>query len=216
HPNACMLFSATQYAHRQQWNARGSAHNWVAEPFDEAAEIEWTPVWSLTDRTFKYLPTAYCFYGYPHPPAARSCLPNSNGNAAGNTLEEAILQGFLELVERDSVAMWWYNRLPRPAADLASFDEPYVAVLQGQYRQLGRAVWALDLTSDLEIPAFVALARRTDQAAEEIVFGFGAHLDPRIGLLRALTEMNQCLPWVRGVDGEHGCDDPHARRWWQS
>lgn len=114
------------------------------------------------------------------------------------------------------MALWWYNRLPRPAVDLASFDEPYVAVLQEAYRQLGRAVWALDLTSDLGIPAFVALSRRTDQAVEEILFGFGAHLDPRLGLLRALTEMNQCLPFLRGADGALISDDPDAQRWWQS
>jgi len=38
--------------------------------------------------------------------AIRACFSpcDSNGNASGNTLEEAILYGFLELVERDSVA----------------------------------------------------------------------------------------------------------------
>ena len=41
---------------------------------------------------------------------------DSNGCAAGNTLEEAIVQGFLELVERDAYAIWWYNRLRRAAS----------------------------------------------------------------------------------------------------
>ena len=43
---------------------------------------------------------------------------DSNGCAAGNTLEEAIVQGFLELVERDAYAIWWYNRLQRAEVDL--------------------------------------------------------------------------------------------------
>jgi len=42
----------------------------------------------------------------------------SNGCAAGNTREEAILQGFLELVERDAAAIWWYGEIRRPAIDL--------------------------------------------------------------------------------------------------
>ena len=29
-----------------------------------------------------------------------------------------MLQGFLELVERDAVALWWYNRTRQPAVDL--------------------------------------------------------------------------------------------------
>ncbi|HBY79402.1 MAG TPA: hypothetical protein DEG47_20905, partial [Cyanobacteria bacterium UBA11148] len=63
-------------------------------------EIEWTPIWSLTHQHFKYLPTAYCYYGYPQEQNPY-CWANSNGAAAGNTKEEAILQGFMELVERD-------------------------------------------------------------------------------------------------------------------
>jgi len=70
--------------------------------------MEWSPVWSLRDNRFRYLPTStlYFFYRGPYPYPA-----DSNGCAAGNTREEAIVQGFLELVERDAYAIWWYNRL---------------------------------------------------------------------------------------------------------
>jgi ribosomal protein S12 methylthiotransferase accessory factor len=220
HPNACLLYSEAQYQQRKEWNARGSSTQRVAEPFDEEAAVEWTPVWSLTEREFKYLLTSYCYYNYPLRPGAQYCWADSNGNAAGNTLEEAILQGFIELVERDGVALWWYNRLHRPAVDLESFDESYIRELQGQYARLNREVWALDLTTDLGIPTFAALSRRVDQPAEEIIFGFGAHFDPRISILRALTEMNQYLPLVMrsGLDGsgQPMCDDPDTRRWWQT
>jgi len=55
---------------------------------------------------------------------------DSNGCAAGNTLEEAIVQGFLELVERDAYAIWWYNRLQRPEVDLSQFNDSYLRDLQ--------------------------------------------------------------------------------------
>jgi ribosomal protein S12 methylthiotransferase accessory factor len=123
-------------------------------------------------------------------------LADSNGNAAGNTLEEAILQGFMELVERDSVALWWYNRLKRPAVDLGSFDEPYLQALQDYYKTQQRDLWVLDITSDLNIPVFAAVSRRTDRAIEDIMLGFGAHFDPKIAILRAVTELNQSLPFA--------------------
>jgi thiazole/oxazole-forming peptide maturase SagD family component len=50
-----------------------------------------------------------CFFGYPAEPSHDFCRANSNGLAAGSNLEEAILHGYLELIERDSVAVWWYN-----------------------------------------------------------------------------------------------------------
>jgi ribosomal protein S12 methylthiotransferase accessory factor len=219
HPNACMLFSERQYARRAEWNARGARFCHVPERFDETAELDWTAVWSLTERAPRYLPTACCYYGVSEAAGSRYTVSSSNGAAAGNTLEEAILQGFLELVERDSVALWWYNRVRRPAVDLDSFDEPYCGELRAAYRNLGRDVWVLDLTSDLGIPAFAALSRRTDQPGEEITFGFGAHLDARIGVLRALTEMNQALPWVtpdREPVGDDTDVDDGLVQWQQS
>jgi ribosomal protein S12 methylthiotransferase accessory factor len=138
HPNACMNFSQSQYSDRQNWNAScQSLFQRVPEPFDETNAIEWTPVWSLTQQEFKYLPTAYCYFGYPKPEKP-DCWADTNGCAAGNTLEEAILQGFMELVERDSVALWWYNRIQRPEVDLDSFDEPYFRSLQESYQSIHR------------------------------------------------------------------------------
>ena len=193
HPNDCMLYSERQYHRRDAWNAEQSFYHFVPVPFDPAVEIEWTPVWSLTRTQPRYLPTSFCYFNYPHPDGEPFCLACSNGNAAGNTHEEAILQGFLELVERDSVALWWYNRVRRPGIDLDSFGEPYLERLRAFLHGHGRELWALDLTSDLGIPVFCAVCRALGQPEERIVLGFGAHLDARVALLRAVTEMNQML-----------------------
>lgn len=196
HPNACMRFSDQQYRNRDATNALAVFGCFVPTPFDEDVEIDWTPVWSLTRKEHRYLPTAYCYYDYPVGDKERSAVVCcSNGAAAGNTLEEAIVQGFLELVERDSVALWWYNRLRRPAVDLDSFDEPYLIKLRNYLQQHHRDLRVLDLTSDLAVPTFVALSRYTDRQPEQIMLGFGTHLDARIGVLRAVTELNQFLVW---------------------
>ncbi|MFB2920610.1 TOMM precursor leader peptide-binding protein [Aerosakkonema funiforme] len=196
HPNSCMNFSQAQYDNRKQWNAKCSG--WfqkVPAPFNEEKQIDWTPVWSLTHQEFKYLPTAYCYYNYPTD-SEPDCWADSNGCAAGNTIEEAILQGFMELVERDSIALWWYNQVKRPRVDLDSFDEPYLQNLQEYYRSIHRELWVLDITSDLNIPVFAAVSRRSDRQIEDIILGYGAHFDPKIAIQRALTEINQILPAV--------------------
>ncbi|MDY6784467.1 MAG: TOMM precursor leader peptide-binding protein [Cyanobacteriota bacterium] len=191
-PEDCLCISETQYANRKAINEnRQAAHDWIPTRFDPEQRIDWTPVWSLTEQRHKYLPTSFCYYNYPMPKGQRFCKADSNGNAAGNTLEEAILQGFMELVERDSVALWWYNRLRRPAVDLTSFDEPYFLELQQYYTENNRELWVLDLTADLGIPAFAGVSRRTVGDSERLILGFGAHLDPTIAILRALTEVNQ-------------------------
>lgn len=214
---SCLLFSSRQYRDRDAWNAGQSPYNFVPLPFDPEAELEWSLVWSLSRETVRYLPTAFCYYDYPQPKDKRFCIACSNGCAAGNTLEEAILQGFLELVERDSVALWWYNRVRRPGADLDAFDEPYLGRLRESLAAFRREMFVLDLTADLEIPVFAAWSRRIDDPREQIVLGFGAHLDARIALLRAVTEMNQMLSYLLQMPEERLDDermtDPQTARW---
>jgi thiazole/oxazole-forming peptide maturase SagD family component len=202
HPAACMFYSERQYREREAWNARKSRFNWVPEPFDEERPLYWSPVWSLTEKRHKYLPTQYLYFKAKAGDDcdADYCHGCSNGNASGNNLEEAVLQGFCELVERDAVALWWYNRLSRAGVDLASFGEPYLLDLVAYYAGRNREAWALDITSDLGIPVFVAVSRcRAEQ--ERILFGMGCHLDARIALLRAFSEMNQMLGMSGDIDG---------------
>lgn len=161
-------------------------------PFDPSAEIDWSPVWSLRDGRFKYLPTSLLYFFYAGLPGYRFHA-DSNGCAAGNTVEEAIVQGFLELVERDAYAIWWYNRLQRPQVDLTQFEDSYIHDLKALLAEAGRRVWVLDVTSDLGIPTFVTVAHWTENGEEFVDFGSGAHFDPRIALLRAMTELSQFL-----------------------
>lgn len=197
HPNQIMNFSQAQYLNRKASNLEADKFNLVPEPFDEDQEMDWTPVWSLTREKFLYLPTAFCYFSHPENKTVFAC---SNGNASGNILEEAILQGFFELVERDSVALWWYNRLNLPGVDLDSFKEPYIHEMHNYYKQHNREIWVLDIKSDLGIPAFAALSRNTASTREAIMMGFGAHIDPRVALTRALTELNQMMPFVLNLE----------------
>lgn len=196
HLQDILLFSESQYANRDAWNAQCTTNfHLVPNQFDQNAVIDWSPIWSLTKRAFRYVPTVYCYYGHPEL-SYFYCGSDANGCATGNTMEEAILQGFLELVERDGVALWWYNAIRRPAVDVLSFELPYYSLLQEYYQAHRRSLWVLDITTDLGIPIFAAVSARVDQAVQDIIVGFGAHLDAKIALLRALTEVNQLLPSV--------------------
>ncbi|MGP3977383.1 TOMM precursor leader peptide-binding protein [Streptomyces sp. 8N114] len=218
HPNACQLYDERQFARRREWNALHSPFQFVCDPFDEKAVIDWTPVWSLTERRHRLLPTAMLYFATPqHTGAPVFARADSNGNAAGSSLEDAILQGFLELVERDAVALWWYNRTRQPQVDPESFDEEWIPRMRASYAAIGREFWVLDLTSDLGVPVMCALSRYAGRTGggrggrEDIVFGFGCHLDPALALRRALTEMTQMLP--AALETELSFEDPVFRDW---
>ena len=198
-PEGVLLFSDAQYNSPE---AEPDGAQSVPPRFDPSAKIEWSPVWSLRDQRFRYLPTSlmYFFYGG----GEASYRADSNGCAAGNTLQEAIVQGFLELVERDSYAIWWYNRSQREELDLSQFDDSYVHDLRMLLADQGRKLWVIDVTTDIGVPTYVAMLHWMQNGHENIEFGSGAHFDSRIALLRALTELNQFLSigLMNGGSGE--------------
>lgn len=211
HPDTCRLQDPRQVAGREAWNAAHGPFQHVTTAFDEQAEIPWTPVWSLTGEQHRLLPTGMLYYGGPGPAGVAA---DSNGCAAGTSRTDAVLQGMLELVERDAVALWWYNRTPLPGVDLGSAD-PWVRHMREVHTGVDREMWALDLTADLGIPVYAALSRRTGGSHEHILLGFGAHLDPAVALRRAVTELNQGLPALDGLDpaAALAAGDPDLAGW---
>jgi len=183
--NDVQHFSETQFASRHSHDSEDSHQ--VSEPIDPSDKLEWSPMWSLRDQRFRYLPTGLLYFFY------EDFHTDSNGCAAGNTREEAIVQGFLELVERDAYAIWWYNRVRRAEVDLSEFDDAYIRDIKTQFADHGRRIWVLDVTSDLGVPAYVAIMHWMQDGKENIEFGSGAHFDRRIALLRSLTELSQFL-----------------------
>ena len=211
-PDELLLFSERQYALRDEWNRAHPGFSWIAEPFDAERPIDWAPAWSLTHDRRRWLPTAYTYIATPLPDEHIFCRGDSNGCASGNCLEEAILQGFFELVERDSIALWWYNRLLMPRVDVASFESDYAERMIAHYRREGKELHVLDLTSDLEIPVMVAVS--CGASGESLQLGFGADLDAKVALHRALSEHNQMAIFSPHASN-NGTDwsDGYLQRW---
>jgi ribosomal protein S12 methylthiotransferase accessory factor len=214
-PATLQQFSARQFRDRESLNVKfRDSRQSIPLPYDPGTPIEWTSAWVLPEASQRYLPFSYC-YGQAPGVSNLYCPFNPNGHAAGNCLEEAILQAFFELVERDAVAIWWYNRLIRKRIAFEGLDD-YADRLQAEYDRLGWDTWVLDLTTDLRIPTFAALAR--SRSGGDFTIGFGSHLEPRLALSRALTELNQLYhlqrggrtPWKREELGEEAFLFPAA------
>jgi ribosomal protein S12 methylthiotransferase accessory factor len=201
-PQDLLLFSHVQYSKRNQTNEiNGRGFNWVPGQFDPERAIDWSPAWSLTHGRQVWLPADFCYFGYSSDRNHDFCKADSNGCASGNTLEEAIQQGFFELVERDACALWWYNRVMRPSVDLDSFDDPFFASMQNSFKQAERELVVLDITSDLSVPTVMAISWRQSDGGG-IHMGLGCHLEARLAVSRALAELNQ------GAVDEFGDKDP--------
>ncbi len=191
-PRSLLLFSEHQYKIRDTWNPENDVFSQIAQPFDPDENIEWSPIYRLRDGAERWIPTRYAYFNYldaENPKGRIFCGADSNGCASGAVLSEAVLQGLLELIERDAFGIFWYNRIQRPAIDLDAFDDPDLQRVRARYAEMGRSLTALDLRGDLGIPVVVAFSANADGG--QIFLGLGAHLDVSVALSRAVSEVNQ-------------------------
>ncbi len=116
-----------------------------------------------------------------------------NGPSAGNTYEEAALQGISEVVERHVCSLVSHGQLPTPAIDPASVRDPVAQDLLKKFASRNIELYLNDFSLDTGICTVAALAidRSTFPETSEIVFTAGTTPDPEKALIRAVTEVAQ-------------------------
>lgn len=120
-------------------------------------------------------------------------LNEFNGASAGNTLEESMLQGGCELVERHVCAVIDRTRQETPTIDPTSFTDPVLIDLYRKFTRNGLKVWIKDFSLGFPVPTVAALVMdpATFPDTSEIVFTAGTATSPEKAAIRALTEIAQ-------------------------
>ena len=155
---------------------------------------EWTWGYSLLASKAVLVPAALVYYPYISDDYISFIFNDTGGLSAGNTIEEAILQGIAEVIERD--ALYYAFNLDRlndmPRVDLKNITNGYVR----QFLELlpPEAVFAYHIRNsgwDLPIATFSAFICYQIKGQHLYFGGSGTSLDPTAALLRALTELQQ-------------------------
>ncbi|MGW4384599.1 YcaO-like family protein [Kitasatospora sp. NPDC004531] len=120
---------------------------------------------------------------------------SSNGLASGNHLLEAVAAAVYEVVERDAVTChrmaWAGFGTPPPRVRLDTIADPLVRDLLDRLRAADVVPLLFDCTVDTDVPVFLALIYDKVNRQVGVYRGQGAHLDPAIAMIRALTEAAQ-------------------------
>jgi ribosomal protein S12 methylthiotransferase accessory factor len=167
------------------------------QPFDADRACWWVWGYSLARQEPILVPQAYAYYRthvtFPDDPVFAYEI--SNGCALGSCLEEAILYGILEVVERDAFLMTWYARLPAARISLSSARDRSVPMLAESIEAgAGYQVLTFDTTMEHGIPSVWAMAvRPADADQPALACAAGAHLDPELAVTGALSELGPML-----------------------
>ncbi len=166
------------------------------EGVDPQLPFLWIEGEELMGGEARWLPfeLVHANYALPEPAHSGAFAATTNGLASGNTRDEAVLHGLMEVIERDAITLWklgpgaWGNRT---AVRLDTVEDPACRWLLDRFAAAGIEVAAWDVSSDLGVPAFVALIRDALGETGAAELGGGAHPAPEVALARALTEAAQ-------------------------
>ncbi len=116
-----------------------------------------------------------------------------NGPSAGNSYEEAALQGICEIVERHVCALVTHEKIKTPLIDPESVSDSVARKLLTIFKENNIDLFLNDFTLDTGICTVAALAidRSTFPEKSEIVYTAGTTPDPEKALIRAVTEVAQ-------------------------
>ncbi|MFD5565652.1 TOMM precursor leader peptide-binding protein [Kitasatospora griseola] len=166
-------------------------------PFDPDRPIPWVQGWSLRDQKSVLVPARLCYYS-AGVAADNFVFECSNGCAIGSCLEEAILYGLLELIERDAFLIGWYGHARLPEIDLTASTGPALRAMLDRAALLGYDVHAFDNRIDLAVPVVTALAVRRDGGPGTLAFAASAGFDPEDTVESAVSEILTYIPHLPG------------------
>jgi ribosomal protein S12 methylthiotransferase accessory factor len=187
-PARFALFHQTQFAHPA----------FPFRPFRRDTVVSWVAGFALPGGAPAYLPAQLAFLAWDRraPDEEHITYATSSGLACAPRLEEALLAGILEQIERDAVMLAWYGRLSLPLLDW-SHDRELLRLDARYFAPAGLRYSAVDLSAFFGIPTVLGVVHGAPGFLGAL--GIGASCAPTVATAwrKALAEAFAVQRWVR-------------------
>ncbi len=181
-------------------NARVSDEN--KEMFS-SLPFSWVPAYNLVHQRDFLIPYEWF-----------ADIQGTNGLSAGNTMEETVLQGLCEVVERHVCAQVNVLKHSVPTIDLLTVQDPVARELLGKFSRNRIQLICKDFSLDTGIPTVAGIAFDPSTFPNsEIVYCAGTSTHPEKALIRVLTEIQQMAVDFFKQDYYEGGILPKFRNW---
>ncbi|WP_420420875.1 YcaO-like family protein [Simkania sp.] len=159
----------------------------------------WALGWDLFNQEEVAAPLFSVIHNYKldrqEPSELHSFEMTSNGLASGNHFLEALASGIYELIERDAITCRMFAfetvKVPLPRVRLETIRFPKVQQAIQQLKRAKFQVLLYDCSLDTAVPVFMATIYDQAMRHTRLSQGYGAHLDPEVAMIRAITEAVQ-------------------------
>ncbi|MFB9903835.1 YcaO-like family protein [Allokutzneria oryzae] len=168
--------------------------------YDPSVPIRWVRAWSLTRRVPVLVPAISVYLHMPyHSKSERFLRGITTGAAVHSDVRAAVLNGLLEVVERDAIALVWLQRLRLPELTVAperldpSTHEYYRAGTSTDLR-----VRLYDATTDFGVPVIYAVQLADADPTLAQIVAATCDISPERALGKIYRELSSLRVALRG------------------
>ncbi|MER8000696.1 YcaO-like family protein [Streptomyces sp. NPDC095613] len=182
--------------------------------YDPSVPIRWVRAWSLTRRVPVLVPAISVYLHMPyHSDSERFTRGITTGAAVHSDVRAAVLGGLLEVVERDSIALVWLQRLRLPELVV---DPGRLDAVTRELHRVGTSsdlrVRLFDATTDLGVPVIYAVQLSDADPMLAQVVAATCDVHPERALGKVYRELASLRVALRGYVSAHAGREPDPAR----
>lgn len=153
--------------------------------------LKWIKALSLDDYSEFYYPINWHNYIF-----------TSNGLATGNAMEEAIMQGLCELIERENITRLLRDQKVGNDLEQESITNPLIRRVLDNANNDGISFVIKEISFDFGVPTFLVYGTRAASRGKLTYKGAGqgTHPNPEKALIRALSEYFESYSLMKRVE----------------
>jgi len=164
----------------------------------DSRKFHWVEGKNLSSNKKILVPAQSIYVPYVHQNSEPTLsFPISTGAAAGTSLTDALYSGICEVVERDSFMIAYLNKISSPHVDLPSMSDNTIRDILQTFTRYNLELIVLDLTTNLQIPAFAAIILDRTGVGPSVSVGLKAGFNITDTIIGAIEESQMVRFYAR-------------------
>jgi ribosomal protein S12 methylthiotransferase accessory factor len=173
------------------------------DKFTHETLVGWTEMTNLNDGVLTLVPASQCYLPYFYSNDAIIAPNISTGLAAHKTIEQAIVSGIYECIERDAFTIFWMNQGGTILNDVENESSSFKNYYDKFFRSNGYEYQVYDITTDIKVPSYLTVLYINDEHGQIISIGASSNLDPTLAIKKAMKEAVQGGPYINALIKEN-------------
>lgn len=165
--------------------------------FYKDTRFSWIKGYSLSSKKPILVPTQLVYVPYYTHDEPIIRLPITTGAACNTSLDEAMLGGICEIIERDSFMIFYLNKLSPARLDLAGSRDVSLISIFNSYKRYSLELYVFDISTDLPFTSIMAIIIDRNGIGPAVSVGLKCSVFPEVAIVGAIEEAQQIRSWIR-------------------